>query len=754
MKSTAAREMRQVLDGLTDFARRMRELGQERELDSFMTIEIASRKDRFWNLLRIYAAIKMSNQTLAELITYLRRETEARERREHPHSLSDNTNKSAVNYFRDKSSECDESLATLVDDGRACPFCIDKTHLIIKCPIFISKTKEERRRMIVSSKRCFFCLRANHNAINCTRPDKKRCVDCQLYHHRFVACPPYGNKVQPRTFSGLESLRAGGTSTLNANLTLSGSASECNIGRAREVASDADATFNTVGTLNSSQEGKIHRRYSPTTYVELQDVEKKWHRVVAFIDTGADTTLLKLSTAKHFGLQGEPFKFRYGVAGGGIAEESSAKFSIQIRPVNGIKSYNVIAIGIEKPAHNSPAVGGDIFDEYPHLNAAKGTLPTDEAEIDIIIGYDYYFLTMPVESVKDSVSPESSPVAVRSILGWTIFGGNIPKPKPHAASRVQFLNHLEDLQKLYTSDVVGVKPTTLCVCSDKEIAESQFIKHCRNKLCINADGRMTVEMPWKPGFPEALECNKPQAEIRLMSQEKRLIKNGTFDEYSEEIQKLIDSCFVRELYPEESRDEGWYLQHHAVYQLHKSTKVRIVWNSAAKFNGLCLNDGFYKGPDFLNSLLYCLLYWRMKSIGIAGDVQKMFNQILMAEKDQRYHRFVWRFDLSSPIRHWQWLRLPFGGKPAPDIAMMAVRTLADTFKEEEPIGAQLINCRMYMDDVIESFDKSELAIAAMDQVDRILGKGSFRIKEWHSNDPSVDRCPEDKQTRVFGSCMG
>ncbi|XP_066941175.1 uncharacterized protein [Macrobrachium rosenbergii] len=178
--------------------------------------------------------------------------------------------------------------------------------------------------------------------------------------------------------------------------------------------------------------------------------------------------------------------------------------------------------------------------------------------------------------------------------------------------------------------------------------------------------------------------------------------------------------------------------------------LQIVWNSAAKFNGLCLNDGFYKGPDFLNSLLYCLLHWRMKSIGIAGDVQKMFNQILMAEKDQRYHRFVWRFDLSSPIRHWQWLRLPFGDKPAPDIAMMAVRTLADTFKEEEPIGAELINCRMYMDDVIESFDKSELAIAAMDQVDRILRKGSFRIKEWHSNDPSVDRCPEDKQTRVLG----
>ncbi|XP_068243937.1 uncharacterized protein [Palaemon carinicauda] len=633
MKSTVAREMRQVLDGLTDFARRMRELGQERELDSFMTIEVASRKIDSGIYYEYMRQSKRHNHTLAELITYLRRETGARERREHPHSLSDNTNKSDVNYFRDKSSECDESLATLVDDGRAGPFCIDKTHLIIKCPIFTSKTKEERRRMIVSSKRCLFCLRANHNAINCIHPDKKRCVDCQLYHQRFVACPPYGNKVQPRTFSGLESSQAGGTSALNTNLTRSGGASECNIGHAREVASDADATFNIVGTLNSS----------------------------------ADTTLVKLSTAKHYGLQGEHFKFRYGVAGGGIAEQSSAKFSIQIRRVNGIKSYNVIEIGIEKPAHNSPAVGEDIFDEYPHLNAAKGSLPTDEAEIDIIIGYDYYFLTMPVESVKDSVSPESCPVAVRSIFGWTIFGGNIPKPKPHVASRVQFLSHLEDLQKLYTSDVVGVKPTTLCVCS------------------------------------------------------------------------------------EESRDEGWYLQHHAVYQLHKSTKIRIIWNSDAKFNGLCLNDGFHKGPDFLNSLLYCLLHWRMKSIGIAGDVQNMFNQILMAEKDQRYHRFVWRFDLSSPIRHWQWLRLPFGDKPAPDIAMMAVRTLADTFKEEEPIGAQLINCRMYMDDVIESFDESELAIAAMDQVDRILEKGSFRIKEWYSNDLSVDRCTEDKQTNSVRS---
>ena len=34
-------------------------------------------------------------------------------------------------------------------------------------------------------------------------------------------------------------------------------------------------------------------RFSPTTYVEISDANGVWHRIIAFFDSGSDTTLIK-----------------------------------------------------------------------------------------------------------------------------------------------------------------------------------------------------------------------------------------------------------------------------------------------------------------------------------------------------------------------------------------------------------------------------------------------------------------------------
>ncbi|XP_071941077.1 uncharacterized protein [Antedon mediterranea] len=308
---------------------------------------------------------------------------------------------------------------------------------------------------------------------------------------------------------------------------------------------------------------------------------------------------------------------------------------------------------------------------------------------------------------------------------------------------------MDDLQLLFTSDVVGVKPTTFCTCTDNEIAEAQFIKHCREKLCLNNEGRMTFEMPWKEGFPEILKCNRAQAEACMLRQEAMLIRKGKLVEYDDEIKKLIDNGFVRRLTLDEDKDKGWYLSHHAVYQEHKSTKVRIVWNSAARYNGLCLNDGFLKGPDLLNSLVKCLLHFRKENVAIVGEVKKIFNQIALATCDQAYHRFVWRLGGSGNISHFQWLRLPFGDKPAPDISIMAVKLLAEQSNQTDPEGYIRVTNRMYMDDITDSFEDQEIALKTINQVERILKKGSFTIKEWHSNFQNIDQSNELK-TRILG----
>ena len=55
-------------------------------------------------------------------------------------------------------------------------------------------------------------------------------------------------------------------------------------------------------------------------------------------------------------------------------------------------------------------------------------------------------------------------------------------------------------KKLLTQDMLGVKPTELCTCSNKDFKESRFIKSIAKSTQI-IDGRVQVHMPWKDEVP-------------------------------------------------------------------------------------------------------------------------------------------------------------------------------------------------------------------------------------------------------------
>ena len=143
--------------------------------------------------------------------------------------------------------------------------------------------------------------------------------------------------------------------------------------------------------------------------------------------------------------------------------------------------------------------------------------------------------------------------------------------------------------------------------------------------------------------------------------------------------KLLEQNFVTKVPPEQI-DHGkpeWYLPLQAVFTPEKTTKVRLVFDSSSKgHDGLSLNDFLEKGPNFINSLVDVLAAWRWNEVAFTCDVLKMFNQILVHPDDQVYHRFLWRSKISDSPTVYQWLRLNFGDKLAPDIATNAINTLA------------------------------------------------------------------------------
>ena len=136
---------------------------------------------------------------------------------------------------------------------------------------------------------------------------------------------------------------------------------------------------------------------------------------------------------------------------------------------------------------------------------------------------------------------------------------------------------------------------------------------------------------------------------------------------------------------------------------------------------------------------------------MSGDMKKMFNQIATFEDDQRYHLFLWRFgDTLSPICIFQWLPVLFGDKPSPDLAGYAIRFLAEHYKNQHPLGADILGNSTYVDDIGYSVEDSTKANEIADEIDKVLNYGKFSVKYWNSNSLCVDKNSSECTVNVLG----
>ncbi|XP_033111657.1 uncharacterized protein LOC117112659 [Anneissia japonica] len=173
---------------------------------------------------------------------------------------------------------------------------------------------------------------------------------------------------------------------------------------------------------------------------------------------------------------------------------------------------------------------------------------------------------------------------------------------------------------------VAVKP---CRCkADKigpvEAEESKIIEDS----CMKVGDQWMIPYPWKKD-PNLLPTNRQQAERKSEAIERRLQKDVELAKaYDDQIKAMVDINFARKISREElenHRGPVYYIAHHPVVRPQKkSTPVRIVLNSTATFNGHCLNDYWYKGPDLLNNLFRVLLRFRENNVAICSDISKMY----------------------------------------------------------------------------------------------------------------------------------
>ncbi|WP_204107517.1 reverse transcriptase domain-containing protein [Streptococcus dysgalactiae] len=185
----------------------------------------------------------------------------------------------------------------------------------------------------------------------------------------------------------------------------------------------------------------------------------------------------------------------------------------------------------------------------------------------------------------------------------------------------------------------------------------------------------------------------------------------------------------------------------------KPGKVRVVFDGAAKFNGVSLNDRLHQGPNVVQNLVQVLLRFRIGRFALSGDIEEMFLQVRVPEMDRNYLRFLWwqDNDINGSIKDFSLSVHPFGARSSPFCANSALQQCAHLYEgsDSELVLSALRDC-FYVDDLLVSMDSKERLFALLTKLSALLRSAGFHIAKWTSNSRYVlERIPPKELSKSY-----
>ena len=172
----------------------------------------------------------------------------------------------------------------------------------------------------------------------------------------------------------------------------------------------------------------------------------------------------------------------------------------------------------------------------------------------------------------------------------------------------------------------------------------------------------------------------------------------------------------------------------------KPDKVRVVFDCAARYNGVSLNSQLLQGPDLTNNLVGVLIRFREEPIAIMADIEGMFHHVRVSPKDCDALRFLWwpENDFNKDPEDYQMLVHLFGAASSPSCANFGLKQTADDNQEmfsEEAL--RTLRRNFYVDDCLKSVKGETKAISLVSELRALLSKGGFWLTKWISNSRRV-----------------
>ena len=585
-----------------------------------------------------------------------------------------------------------------------CAYCDVSGHQVGRCFKYKKLTRDEKIDLIKKKNLCYCCLKSGHGTKEC----EKRCVKCDKKHHVLIH---------------EDSVRSG-TSHDQSKQDKSTAATE-------------SVTLSTSAFKNDAAFGALPVR------VRLNGKEKL---VVALVDSGSNTTLVRRALVDELGITGDKAAPVAVHTMNGPALQND-QIVCKLELLSDDRSSSVlIDEAMTVPAIPVRAVvDGKAFNEWPHLRDLE--LPyIPRIKIDIIIGTDCPEMH---RSLEERHAGRKDPIARRTPLGWIVLG---PSEKANSvnsfATSVGMDPLTEQLRQISLLDFQDTNVSEPAMSVDDRRALKKM-----NDTAKIVNGKYQVGIPWKDDPDDVLQNNRSMAESRLRMLKRKFAADPKLaEDYSKTVEAYIADRQAK-LVEEDVSDEQsqWFLPHHAVFKRSNPSKCRVVFDCAAQYRGVSLNDAILQGPNFLNNLAGVLIRFRKEPVAVIGDIKLMFHQCFVEPNDTRFLRFLWwpGGDTSVPAKVYAMQVHLFGGKSSPSVVNYCMRKTADdnelTYSE---LAIDTLRRSFYMDDMIRSVKSVEEATRLIPEMEKLLEEGGFSLGKFMSTSRDViESVPEEKRAK-------
>ena len=154
-----------------------------------------------------------------------------------------------------------------------------------------------------------------------------------------------------------------------------------------------------------------------------------------------------------------------------------------------------------------------------------------------------------------------------------------------------------------------------------------------------------------------------------------------------------------------------YNPHHAVTKINKPGKIRIVLHAGAKCQSTSLNENLFRGPDLLNNLVGVLLRFCQGKFCVIADIKKIFQQVMVNQRDRDALRFIWRNNRDENFQYIQMNVHLFGKVDSPCYCIWALnKTASDNIVKIVSRAEEVITDNFYLDNYLDSFHAVQEAI--------------------------------------------